>query len=435
MEIIKVIINSLIITLSFLKIGEILLESKPKISKLKVLVVALINAIFLSLNHIIVKLFLKFVFCMLSFVFLVKYIYKKELDKSIIFSILCYLTIIVSETIIILLINAVYSLFSLGSIEMIKNTIFVTVLISLLTITITYKAKKQYKAIINKIDSNNPIMLAILTITILICLGSMINKIEIIGWTLSFEYLLNTIIIITTVIIGVLVIRQRVNYEKIENQYKNLAKYSKTSASLLEEYSVLNHEYKNQLIIIDGMIKETDTELKSYVNTLLNKNKNIKFRWIRDLNNITFLGLKSFLNYKIMEICEESIKINVSVSSECKKIKLEELSNDDKDKLYSIIGVFLDNARDASRQSSEKQIIINIFMEKNQMILEFANTYSEKIDINKVNNYGYTTKGTGHGTGLYMVQKIIKFSEIFDIDTIINEKYFIQKLKIKSTKK
>lgn len=428
--IIKVFISTIILCMTFLISEGILLEEKTKISQIKIILILVVNSIIMSINHLMVNNITKVLLWLIDLVVLSKIIYKKEMSKGIVISVLYYITVMLSEIIAILAVTVLYSILSLGNVESVKNSIFITITISILTIIFIKINKNKYRKILAKIQNNNLIILWILSSLILIYLISIFTKIDIGGWNLNEMFVIDTLIIVITCTIGTHLIIERINYEKIENQYKDLAKYSEINATLLEEYSMLNHEHKNQLIIIKGMIDENNKELKNYINTLLNKGKNIKFKWIRDLNNITFLGIKSFLNYKILEILDKNIKINVTVSSDCKNIKLENLNDENKDKLYSIIGILLDNAKDAANASSSKEIIINIFIENNHFIFEFANTYLGEIDIEKINNYGYSTKGAGHGTGLYMVQKITNSSEIFNINTTIVNKYFIQRLEI-----
>lgn len=429
--IIKVFISSMLLNLGLLIAGKILLDSDEKILNYKTIIFSISTAILITFTHLTITNSSKVIFVFLGFIMLSKMIFKKEISKSLVLSALYYITMMISECIAVLPIIIIYSILELGSVDSMKNTISISIVITFLTVYIIKKFKNKYKNILEKMQNNKTIILAILSILILICLYSLYRKIELTGWRLSSEYILDTIIIIVISIIGIMVIKQRVNYEKIENQYKSLAKYSETNASLLEEYSMLNHEYKNQLIIIKGMIATEDKELAQYVQTLLDKKDNIKFKWIRDLNNITFQGLKSFMNYKILEMKNEKLNVYVSVSKECKNYKLEKMSTIDKDKIYSIIGVYLDNAKEAAKISKEKEININIYVNCNNFYFEIANTYEGILEIEKLNNYGYTSKGKGHGTGLYLIQNIVKDSDKFKTHTRIENNFFIQTLIVK----
>ena len=62
------------------------------------------------------------------------------------------------------------------------------------------------------------------------------------------------------------------------------------------------------------------------------------------------------------------------------------------------------------------------------MHIEVSNTYAGKVEIEKINNYGYTSKGNGHGTGLYIIEQIIKNSSKFQTVTTLKDIYFSQTL-------
>ena len=52
---------------------------------------------------------------------------------------------------------------------------------------------------------------------------------------------------------------------------------------------------------------------------------------------------------------------------------------------------------------------------------------TENVDIKKMKKKGYTTKGKGHGNGLYYADKIIKRSSILKSENSIINNYYVQK--------
>ena len=433
MDFITYLINGIIGGVVTIKIGEKLLNKKAKINLNKIIGIVFYSMI-LTLNYMIVDNFLKVILIFLANIMLNTIVFKDRIEKSIIVSFIEYVNILLSECIVGLTLTVLTSKISLLSnidIEIIKNSIMLNIFIIGFSYILVLILERKYKKIVDKTEDNSILLLSLIAVIILICLGSLFYRFEISNRILNSSFVLNTLIIFIMIFVGFMVIAQRLEYDRKSKEYINLAKYSEINSTLLEEYSVLNHEHKNQLIIIKGMIADKDKDVEKYVNSLIDKKKNIKFKWIRELNNIKFQGLKSFINYKILEMKTEKIEVTVRVSEACKDIELEKISRNKKEKLYSIMGVYLDNAREAAIISKDKKVSIDTYVIEDKICFEIANTYNDKINLNMINEYGYTSKGTGHGTGLYIIQNMIKNDFSFETITKIEKGFFIQIIKLK----
>ena len=93
-----------------------------------------------------------------------------------------------------------------------------------------------------------------------------------------------------------------------------------------------------------------------------------------------------------------------------------------------MIGEYLDNAIYAANESLERELILDSYIENNILYFVLSNTFKEKFEIKLITKYGYTTKGKGHGLGLYEIDKIIKKNEFINSSYEILENYFIVKL-------
>ncbi len=424
------VVNSIVGGLAVLEITKVISSQKYKINIFNILILG-IYVIVLTLNNLILDNFLKVIISFICNTMLVKVFYKETMEKSLIIAFVEYITILLSECIVGLICSLIMNFAPQvlnNNIDIIKHNVILNILVLLFAYMFTRKFQGKYVKLINKVSNNSSIILAILALIILICMSSLFYKIEMLNWTLNSAFLLDTVIIVIIGAVGILLIVQKLEYDKKNRQYQDLAKYSEINASLLEDYSVLNHEHKNQLIVIKGMLESKSDELEGYVDSLLESKDKIKYTWIRDLNNITFQGLKSFINYKILEMKSKKLKVYVTISKECKKYKIERLTSHEKDQIYSIIGVYLDNAMEAAEESKKKEIILTGYIQNKEMYIEIANTYAGEIDLEKINNYGYTSKGTGHGTGLYMIEKIVRNSNHFNTKTEIRNGFFIQTL-------
>ena len=110
-------------------------------------------------------------------------------------------------------------------------------------------------------------------------------------------------------------------------------------------------------------------------------------------------------------------KIKVYINSQKK------INTSDKDylDLCNIVGILLDNAIEASEQTKNKIIEINITETKNEILIKISNNFVNKVDINKIGKKNYSTKELKSGIGLNYIKKVnnskikVKFFIINDI--------------------
>ena len=121
------------------------------------------------------------------------------------------------------------------------------------------------------------------------------------------------------------------------------------------------------------------------------------------------------------------MKISVNVSGELKKVIDFKC---DINILLDMIGEYFDNAIYAADESLEKELNLDLFLNDNKYVFILSNTYKENFDIKLITKNGYTTKGNGHGLGLYELDKIIKKSTFIDNSYEIVDNYFIVNLSL-----
>ena len=173
---------------------------------------------------------------------------------------------------------------------------------------------------------------------------------------------------------------------------------------------------------------ENEKEIIRYVDSLLKDYKTYKEDKYGKFQYLPSNGIKGLFYYKAMEAEEKGIKLSINIGEKVEKSILSKLETEDFKQLGRLIGVYLDNAIEASSISKEKSLGIEIYLHNENVIMIISNTYEGEIDTESVGKVRYSTKGNGRGYGLMLVNKILSSSTRFNAERIITEKLYIQKL-------
>lgn len=230
----------------------------------------------------------------------------------------------------------------------------------------------------------------------------------------------NFIILIMVVTIIYFFLRNKSLKKKYNLLFKCIGEYEK----IIDDQGMKNHEYNNQLLVLKGYI-DNKKELKKYLDTIISDHRTGQNYKIRQLNIFPDGGLKELIYYKVLKMKEMSIKSYVYVTKEFSNelVKLDLNMNKD---LSKLLGVLIDNAVDASSQSTQKEVVLDFKKDGNYIILKISNTYRDDIDISLLEKRGYTSKGIGHGFGLQIVRDIVKHNDKIEVVSDLVDDLFSQ---------
>lgn len=208
----------------------------------------------------------------------------------------------------------------------------------------------------------------------------------------------------------------------------NLEEYEK----MLDYQRVANHENKNQLLVVRSLLKENEnSDALNYVNEVLDDKKDDNDVLFGRAKKIPSGGLQGIVYQKMLVMNDKNIKPILDVSNSVKKFKFENLDTKLNYDICRIIGVFLDNAIEETEKLDEREIMLSMHEQNNDLVIEISNKFKNVPDLERLEEKGYSTKGKGHGYGLSLVNDIVNNN-----NQIINEKgitrnIFTQKLIIK----
>ena len=320
------------------------------------------------------------------------------------------------------------------SIEEIRGELFQTILANILICgtqciiinvkEIKYNLQRFYQFCKNKTSITNVVFLILLVIGF--CIFTYNSGIYVNGW--NIKYVINVILAIILAIIAFIFIKNRNNYNQLTDEYDSLFSYIQNFEDWIEKEQLNRHEYKNQLAVLYCLTKEK--KVKDKINEILEDNINIGGEVINQLKLLPKGGIKGLIYYKVAIGQKKKINITADVSLENNSI-LNKLTEQEIRVICKLIGIYLDNAIEASEETRKKNILIEVYELSNKVCFVFSNTFKKKNNFDDRNKKGITTKGEGHGNGLYFASKLIEQNVFLESKQDVVDGYYIQQLIIK----
>lgn len=308
-------------------------------------------------------------------------------------------------------------------------TIFTNLIISIFTyylfkIRYIYDFVKVSQKYVNKLQYRNIIVYVLLAS---IAIG--LYYYAVIGvYIPSKFYFATNIIIFMFLTLTFIYIGKIIKYDQLKTKNSILYDCMSNIENYQEEQDLKIHEYKNQLSKITSIT--TDKEVIRRIEEILDVDLTADTYLLGKIKNIPKGELKSLIYYKLLISSRENLKLFINISSEISK-KDYNFSKNQYKSLSHLIGIFFDNAIEASKESNERELYFEIYYSSVGLTFLISNTYKEKINLSKIGNKGYTTKGKNHGNGLHFAKIISSNTNNIYNRTVIDDKLFTQKIIIK----
>lgn len=177
----------------------------------------------------------------------------------------------------------------------------------------------------------------------------------------------------------------------------------------IEEVKRKQHDFKNYINTINGIIEVTDekqikNQLKEYIKSLTSSNKDIE-----DILYIDNIIIKAVVYNNMCKAERLNINFSYNVNNNFLENKLQDYEISD------VLSNLLNNAFEAVQiqkyENNIKDVILNILIENDKSIIEVKNNGIPIKDkqINNIFKSGFSTKGDkNRGYGLYNVKKIVE---------------------------
>lgn len=432
LEIFNALIACLITTITLYIAGTIIF-GKSKNTTLKniiILIILIISATIHTITFLYLSGMVKTLFLCLLLTITFKYIFNINISKSIMFSIIYIIILLVPDLLTLF--------FTTKLLKIPKETIYTNfagsvlgnICTNIIMLLIIYLLRKPLKKLLGYSFSTNKkiIIVSIVTITITVYFFFKI----IAGYKVNNSVISYLICMIAFITILLTLYREKIENESIIKKYDELLDVMKTYEIDIENQRTLIHENRNELMTIrsKAIDKNASKEFIEYMDSVIGDKVSTSISKYSKFTHLPSNGLKGFFYYKSMEAERRGIKVSANVSKKIENSFLKDLDTKTYKDLARLIGVYLDNAIDASEKSEDKKLGIEIYLIKENIKIIITNTFSNDVDLSKIGKERYTTKGKNHGHGLLLVSSIIRNNNRFIAKTKVDQNLYIQELTI-----
>ncbi|MCI8293143.1 MAG: GHKL domain-containing protein [Hespellia sp.] len=226
---------------------------------------------------------------------------------------------------------------------------------------------------------------------------------------------------------------EQIQTEAKQRALQDLQDYTHNIEVMYNRLRSFKHDYVNILLSISGYIENRDmNELKKFFEEKIFPTKNLIDQGdykLNQLGNIGVLEIKSLLSAKVIYAHESGIDVTIDIPD---RVDVFEMDTVD---LARILGIFLDNAIEATLATQQPQIGLNIMQNEGGESIIINNRFQDHgVALHKLKQKGFSTK-TGHqGIGLSNVQKILCSYDNVLLETTMQSGCFIQHMELAARK-
>ena len=226
---------------------------------------------------------------------------------------------------------------------------------------------------------------------------------------------------------------EQIQTESKQKSMQDLQDYTRNLEAMYNSLRSFKHDYVNILLSLSGYIEDGDMDrLKDFFESKIFPTKNLitggDYK-LNQLSNIGVLEIKSLLSAKMIYAHESGIDITIDIPDKVESFLIDTVD------LARILGIFLDNAIEATLETEQPQIGLNIIQNKTGVSIIISNRFRDNgLMLHKLKQKGFSTKIGHQGIGLGNAQKIISSYDNVLLETTMKCDYFTQHIELTDRK-
>lgn len=226
---------------------------------------------------------------------------------------------------------------------------------------------------------------------------------------------------------------EQIQTEAKQKAMQDLQDYTRNLEAMYNSLRSFKHDYVNILLSLSGYIEDGDMDrLKDFFESRIFPTKNLitgEDYKLNQLSNIGVLEIKSLLSAKMIYAHESGVDVTIDIPDKVESFLIDTVD------LARILGIFLDNAIEATLETEQPQIGLNIIQNKTRVSIIISNHFRDnRVMLHKLKQKGFSTKIGHQGIGLWNAQKIISSYDNVLLETTMKCDYFTQHIELTDRK-
>ena len=253
------------------------------------------------------------------------------------------------------------------------------------------------------------------TITIIICLIPSMYLLfsSLLNYSVIF-LIISALQLIIVSLFSIIYLKNGILHKDTELELENTKLHNKALATINENIRGFKHDMGNMVQAINGYLAVGNIDgVKSYCKNLLHGFNDINLLSILSPKIINDPAIYGIVVSKMLHARDNNLTLSLDIGLDVSQINFPSFE------LSRIIGILLDNAIEASLESDERKLKLEMYHDQNRNcdIIIIGNSVKDvnKLDIIKMFEKDYSTKENPSGFGLYEVLKFFKKNNKGDI--------------------
>ena len=227
--------------------------------------------------------------------------------------------------------------------------------------------------------------------------------------------------------------REQIRTEAKQKALQDLQDYTRNLEVMYNSLRSFKHDYINILLSLSGYIEDGDIDrLREFFESKIFPTKNLitegDYR-LNQLSNIGVLEIKSLLSAKMIYAHESGVDVTIDIPDKVGSFLIDTVD------LARILGIFLDNAIEATLDTEQPQIGLNIIQNNANVSIIISNRFRDNgVTLTKLKQKGFSTKVGHQGIGLWNAQKITGSYDNVLLETTMQCDCFIQHIELTDRK-